>query len=83
MGRVVSVYERRGKDETFVMTVEVIDANPGRLWIHVLAVAPPASSLLVEANAPARHRVGDLVEIQPSASWRFSLTEHPESPAPT
>lgn len=74
-----SIYERRGKDETFLMTVEILDVNPSRLWAHVVVAPPPPSSLIVAANEAARHRVGDLVEVQTGAAWRISLTEHPEA----
>lgn len=74
-----SIYERRGKDETFLMTVEILDVNPSRLWAHVVVAPPAPTSLLIEANEKPRHRVGDLVEVQCGAGWRISLTEHPEA----
>ena len=75
-----SIYERRGKDETFLMTVEILDVNPGRLWAQVVVVPKPPSSLIVATNEQTRHRIGDLVEVQTGAAWRISLTEHPEAP---
>ena len=78
-GKIASIYERRGKDEAFLMTVEILDVNPSRLWAHVVVAPPPPSGLIVEAHEKPRHRVGDLVEVQCGAGWRISLTEHPEA----